>query len=92
VYSKSVFPLAQGQPGWLSYDGQKVVEIKCGEIVYSHASRYKQPPRYYYGQLQHILALTGPPSIDFWCYLPGRPYVHIIVVNKIDYDNSSIGK
>ena len=27
-------------------------------------------PGYYRGQLQHILAVTGLPAIDFWCYWP----------------------
>ncbi len=79
------FPWLRASLDGLSYDGQRVVEIKCGESVYRHASRYKQPPRYYYGQLQHILALTGLPSIDFWCYWPEQPYVHIIVFRDSDY-------
>jgi|GEM_PF-822998 putative phage-type endonuclease len=79
------FPWLRASLDGLSYDGQRVVEIKCGESVYRHTSRYKQPPRYYYGQLQHILALTGLPSIDFWCYWPEQPYVHIIVYRDSDY-------
>jgi putative phage-type endonuclease len=68
--------------GWLraSVDGithnlDAVVEIKCGESVYRKTSASGRVPGYYYGQLQHILAVTGLPSIDFWCYLPGRPAV-----------------
>jgi len=79
------FPWLRASLDGLSFDGMRVVEIKCGERVYRHASRYKEPPQYYYGQLQHILALTGLPSIDFWCYWPGQPYVHIIVCRDSDY-------
>ena len=50
-----------------------VVEIKCGDSVYRKTSDCGRPPDYYYGQLQHILAVTGLPAIDFWCYLPGLP-------------------
>jgi putative phage-type endonuclease len=43
----------------MSDDGKHVVEIKCGERVY-HATKHDgEPPRYYYGQLQHILAITN---------------------------------
>ncbi|HPU93744.1 MAG TPA: YqaJ viral recombinase family protein [Candidatus Saccharicenans sp.] len=86
------FPWLRASLDGLSYDGQRVVEIKCGESVYRHASRYKQPPRYYYGQLQHILALTGLASIDFWCYLPDQPYIHIIINRDDDYIKSLIKK
>jgi putative phage-type endonuclease len=51
-----------------------VMEIKCGEAVYNKTSEYGRVPDYYYGQLQHILTVTGLGMIDFWCYLPGaRP-------------------
>src|SRR3546814_1466414 len=46
------------------------VEIKCGESAYRTASRHRAVPRYYYGQLQHALAVSGCDAIDFWCYLP----------------------
>jgi putative phage-type endonuclease len=56
-----------------------VVEIKCGESVYRKTSLSGCAPDYYYGQFQHILAVTGLPAIDFWCYLPGRPEVLVPV-------------
>lgn len=62
---------------WLraSLDGiserhDKVVEIKCGESAYRRVSQTQAVPDYYYGQTQHILALTGLSSLDFWCYWP----------------------
>lgn len=51
--------------------GSKVVEIKCGEKAYAILDRTGQPPDYYYAQLQHILAVTGLPSLDYFAYLPG---------------------
>jgi putative phage-type endonuclease len=48
-----------------------VVEIKCGQAVYRKTSEHLSVPGYYYGQMQHILAVTGFDSIDFWCYWPG---------------------
>jgi putative phage-type endonuclease len=56
-----------------------LVEIKCGESAYRRTAESHRPPDYYYGQLQHILALTGLPVIDFWCYLPGLPAVCVPV-------------
>jgi len=56
----------------ICFDRDIVVEIKCGESVYKRSSRNGVPPDYYYGQLQHILAVCGYAAIDFWCYLPGK--------------------
>ncbi len=56
----------------MSSDRSAVVEIKCGEGVYKKTASTKKVPQYYMGQLQHILAVTGLPSIDFFCYLPSR--------------------
>ena len=61
----------------ISTDGRSVVEIKCWEAVYRHASSTNQVPGYYRGQLQHILLVTRLPTLDFWGYLPERPEVHI---------------
>lgn len=51
---------------------QRLVEIKCGEKVYAHTEATGTVPRYYIGQLQHILAVTGFAAIDFWVWLPKR--------------------
>ena len=69
----------------LSHDLKIVVEIKCGESVYRQTASKRAPPKYYYGQLQHILAVTGHGSIDFWCYLPSRPAVHVCVPRDQSY-------
>jgi len=69
----------------LARDGTSAVEIKCGKSVYDHASSTHQVPRYYFGQLQHILAVTGLSRIDFWCYLPGRPEVRLCVDRNDNY-------
>lgn len=59
----------------LAPDGSSVVEIKCGEKLYEEVASTRHVPRHYFGQLQHILAVTGLSKIDFWCYWPGRPEV-----------------
>jgi predicted phage-related endonuclease len=78
--------------GWLlaSVDGladdhRSVVEIKCGESVYRRSSISKQVPDYYVGQLQHILAVTELPEIDFWCYLPDLPEIHLRIARDERY-------
>lgn len=84
--------LQSSKHGWLrasvdglGLDGKSVVEIKCGESVYRKSSTTREVPEYYVGQLQHILAITDLPSIDFWCYLPGRPEVHLRVTRNESY-------
>jgi putative phage-type endonuclease len=58
----------------LSADGTRAVEIKCGKATYAAASARRRPAREHYPQLQHILAVTGLPVIDYWCYcLPHSP-------------------
>ena len=54
----------------LSAEGDRVVEIKCGRGAYWRTAQTGQPPEYYYGQLQHVLAVTGLSAIDFVCYFP----------------------
>jgi putative phage-type endonuclease len=74
----------------LAYDGNTVVEIKCGDSVYKRTAAERQVPRYYYGQLQHILAVTGLQRIDFWCYLPGYPEVRLSVDRDARYIDTLI--
>ena len=69
----------------LATDGRTIVEIKCGESVYRKASTSRAVPDYYYGQLQHILAITNFQSIDFYCYLPERPEVHLRIARDDSY-------
>jgi putative phage-type endonuclease len=54
----------------LSADGERVVEIKCGRAAYQSAAARRRPPRHHVAQLQHILAVTGLPVIDYWSYCP----------------------
>jgi|ERR1051326_5630515 putative phage-type endonuclease len=63
----------------LSVNHDAVVEIKCGQSAYRKASQTRSVPDYYYGQMQHILAVTGLDSLDFWCYWPGCPTLLIAV-------------
>ena len=82
-----IYPWLRASLDGLSYDETRVVEIKCGEGVYRRTYYSRKVPSYYYAQLQHILAITGLPSIDFWCFLPNNPYVHLVV----ERDNKYIG-
>lgn len=69
----------------LAMDGNTIVEIKCGEGVYRKASASGKVPDYYYGQLQHMLAITNLQSIDFFCYWPHRPEVHLCIPRDDSY-------
>lgn len=57
----------------IAADEQRVVEIKCGQSVYRKTAGSRRAPDYYFGQLQHILAITGLPVIDFLCFFPPNP-------------------
>lgn len=69
----------------LSTDGRFVVEIKCGKSAYEKTERSQKVPDYYYGQLQHILAVTGLVRIEFWCYLPSRQGVYLRIYRDNEY-------
>lgn len=63
----------------LSADGQRAVEIKCGKATYASVAARKRPARQHFAQLQHILAVTGLPAMDYWCYCPPQPALRLEV-------------
>ena len=69
----------------LAISNSIVVEIKCGEKTYVESLRTQAVPRYYYGQLQHILAVTNFASIDYWCYKPSHPIFHLRIKRDETY-------
>jgi putative phage-type endonuclease len=69
----------------LAINHDAVVEIKCGQSAYRKAAQTGAVPGYYYGQMQHILAVTGLASLDFFCYWPNCPELLISVPRNADY-------
>lgn len=80
-----VRPWMRASVDGLSICGNHLVEIKCGESVYRKTAASGYPPRYYYGQLQHALAVTGLSVIDFWCFLPRMAPLHVEVTRDEPY-------
>jgi putative phage-type endonuclease len=76
----------------LSTNHDAVVEIKCGASVYRRVSQSGCVPDYYYGQVQHILAVTGLYSLDFWCYWPDNSPLLLSVERDDKYIESLLGK
>jgi putative phage-type endonuclease len=64
---------------------RRALEIKCGDKVYDHVETTGKVPRYYVGQLQHILAVSGFDAIDFWVWLPGKTPLLLTVPRDDDY-------
>jgi putative phage-type endonuclease len=69
----------------ISGDGSRVFEIKFGEKVYGHVQKTNTIPGYHYGQLQHILAITDLPFIDYFCGFIDCPTIHIVVQRDEPY-------
>jgi putative phage-type endonuclease len=69
----------------LSSDGGKVVEIKCGRAAYWLTAKRGKPPAYYVAQLQHILAVTGLPRIDFVCHFPPLFPIRLTIERDDEY-------
>ena len=76
----------------LSTNHDTVVEIKCGASVYRRVSQSRSVPDYYYGQVQHILAVTGLESLDFWCYWPDNPALLLLVERDDTYIERLLSK
>lgn len=53
-------------------DGTRAVEIKCGESSFDKVVRSRRVPGYYFGQLQHILFVTGLDVVDYWAFDPRK--------------------
>ncbi len=66
-------------------ESNTAVEIKCGQSVYRRSSQSGTVPEYYYGQLQHILAVTNLNELDFFCYWPGLPELLFTVERNDKY-------
>lgn len=79
------YPWLKASLDGLSLDGTVVVEIKCGESSYDYVKKHGTVPRYYYGQLQHILAITGLPMIHFWNYRPRREPLRLEIKRDTEY-------
>lgn len=63
----------------LSADGEHAVEIKCGRATYATSAARQRPARRHFPQLQHVLAVTGLPVIDYWCHCPPHPPLRLEV-------------
>ena len=79
------YPWLRASVDGISSDGKVIVEVKCGESLYRHTLEYGCVPDYYYGQLQHILAVSGLESVYLWCYLPDCPEILIPVLRNEEY-------
>jgi putative phage-type endonuclease len=62
-----------------------IVEIKCGIKSYQFTEKTGKIPSYYFGQVQHILAVTGHSSLDYFSYLPGREAILLKVLRDEAY-------
>ena len=81
----TIYPWFKASLDGLSGDGAVVVEIKCGESAYEHVNTHGTVPKYYYGQLQHILAITGLSTIHFWNYRRQRRPLRLAVKRNDEY-------
>ena len=68
------------------------VEIKCGRSAYWSAVKSRSIPEYYYGQVQHIMAVTGLYALDYWCYWPDNPEILLTVERDDDYIDRLLNK
>lgn len=69
----------------LSSSGDRAVEIKCGKATYAAVAARSRPAREHFAQLQHILAVTGLPVIDYWCYCTPHPALRLEVRRDAAY-------
>ena len=65
-----------------------VAEIKCGACAHRYTTQNGKVQPYYYGQLQHILLVTGLSQIIYFSFFPDTPECLI----EIDRDENYIDK
>ena len=64
---------------------KKIIEIKCGIKAYEYTAKNNITPPYYYGQIQHILSVSGYKSLDFFCWLPDCDPVLVNIERNEEY-------
>jgi putative phage-type endonuclease len=69
----------------ITFDGETILEVKCGKKSYEEALEQKIPP-YYMAQIQHYLACSGAKRALYWAYRPDKPGVLI----EVERDESFI--
>ena len=75
----TVYPWMRASLDGIHKNLNQIVEIKCGESTHKNVTRSRSIPSHYYGQLQHILAVTGLEKMDFWCFALNRRSILIEV-------------
>ena len=60
-----------------------VVEIKCGLRAHEYTNKTGKVPPYYFGQLQHILLVTGLKSLMYFSFIPDTADC-LIEINRDD--------
>jgi len=81
------YPWLKASLDGISNKRDSLVEIKCGKSAMREAQR-GAIPKYYYGQIQHQLMITGLEKIDYWCYRPEEGGILL----EAQRDDSYIGK
>jgi putative phage-type endonuclease len=69
----------------ISLDDKQIFEIKCGQKTYEHVKQTSEVPKYYYGQLQHMLMITGVEEIGFVVYRPSLELLYLKVRAESSY-------
>ena len=69
----------------ISEDFQHLFEIKCGVKSYEYVAENKKVPKYYYGQLQHMLMVLDLPVIYLSMYRPDQKMLTLQVPFDTQY-------
>ncbi len=78
------YPLLKASLDGISQKRDSLVEIKCGKRAMREALR-GIIPKYYYGQLQHQLMVSGLEKINYWCYRPENGGVLLEALHDSSY-------
>jgi putative phage-type endonuclease len=70
VLQSSIRPWQAASVDGIDFKRKIVVEIKCGKRAYEYTASTGRVPDYNFGQLQHILSVTGFEWIEYVSYSP----------------------
>jgi len=91
VHISDIYPWQMCSTDGISFDGDIILEIKCGRKALEDCQNDIIPP-YYLAQMQHNLSVTGAKRCHYFCYFPMLGFSLKIVERDEGYIHEMIKK
>lgn len=88
LVQSSFYPFLAASLDGMDSRSLEIFEIKCGRKSFEEVRRTRQVPKYYYGQLQHMLMVTRMAQLHFSVFRPE----HGLITLTVARDDAYIGR